>query len=406
MRQLKAEIICTGSELLNGKLNLYVPLFHERLSALGFGITREQCPGDGAADIAACMSDALKRADLVLVCGGLGPTFDDQTRQAAARALHRRLTYSKTCEKLLSAAYSLRVLPPNLADQCLLVGGAKAIENRNGSAFGEILREGRKIMILLPGPRSEWEPMFESFLASEIRKAFPGARRVDSVKFKIAGLGEPQAEALLRPVIKKYPEASFTILAGPYTVEFIASAPSGTGLLTKVRAACVRLLKEKLYGFGEDTLASAVGKAFSAAGRTISGAESCTGGLVSELLTDVPGSSLYFLGAAVTYSNFAKMAILGVRGSTIKKYGAVSPQCAAEMARGAAGRFGSDYGFAVTGIAGPDGGTPGKPVGLVHFAVAGRGKTRLFERRFRHSRRQIRACAANFILDELRKILK
>ncbi len=186
MRQLNAEIICTGSELLNGKLNLYVPLFHERLSALGFSITREQSPGDGAADIAACMADALKRADLVLVCGGLGPTFDDQTRQAAARALKKRLSYSKNCEKILSAAYSLRVLPPNLGNQCLLVSGAKAIENRNGSAFGEIIRQGRKMMILLPGPRAEWEPMFANALAAEIREAFPGARPVDSVKFKIA----------------------------------------------------------------------------------------------------------------------------------------------------------------------------------------------------------------------------
>ena len=406
MHALKAEMICTGSELLSGKLNLYVPLFHERLAGLGFRITREQSSGDDIGEISSCMAGALERSALVLVCGGLGPTFDDVTRQAAARTLKRRLVRSKACEKILSASFSLRVLPPNLSDQCLQVSGAESVENRNGTAFGEILREGRKMMILLPGPRGEWEPMFESSLNARIREAFPAAPAVDLVKFRIAGLSEPRAETLLRPVIRKFPGASFTILTGPGTVDFTASAPAAAGLLKKIKPFCAGILKEKLYGYGDETLALAAGKKLAAAGKTLSAAESCTGGLASGLLTSVPGCSRYFLGAAIAYSNSAKTGVLGVKASTLKKYGAVSAQCAREMALGAAKKFKSDYAFAVTGIAGPDGGTPDKPVGLVFFALAEGKRTIMFERRFRHSRAHIRACAANFILDELRKILE
>ena len=151
--RLKAEIICTGSELLGGKLNLYVPLFYERLAPLGFAITREQSCGDGLEDIASCMRGALSRADLVLVCGGLGPTFDDLTRAAAARVLGRSIYHSKECEGILRERYGARVRLPNLKDQCRLVAGAKYIRNDNGTAFGELLRKGRKLMVLLPGPR-------------------------------------------------------------------------------------------------------------------------------------------------------------------------------------------------------------------------------------------------------------
>jgi len=406
MEALKAEIICTGSELLNGRLNLYVPLFYERLAPLGFTITREQSSGDRLEDIASCMKDALRRADLVLVCGGLGPTFDDLTRQAAARALKRSIHRSKECEEILLRNYGLRAKLPNIKDQARLVAGAKRVDNSNGTAFGEILRKGRKMMVLLPGPRMEWEPMFENCLNAEIRAAFPGAPVVTAVKFKIAGLWEPQAEALLRPVMKKYPQASYTILAGPYTVDFIAAAPARTGLEEKINAAAGKILKDKIYGFGEETLASAAGKKLLAAGKTVSAAESCTGGLASELLTSVPGSSRYFLGGAVTYSNPAKMKLLGVKASTLKKHGAVSEQCAREMACGARELFKSDYAFSVTGIAGPDGGTPEKPVGLVHFAVAGKRGVRTFRHDFFKTRAYIRACAANFVLDELRKIIE
>ncbi|HCC47798.1 MAG TPA: hypothetical protein DEQ38_06735, partial [Elusimicrobia bacterium] len=169
MKTGRAELICTGSELLTGKLNLYAPLFHANLSALGFRIAREQCCGDSLEEIAEAVRAALKRSSLVIACGGLGPTFDDLTRQGAARALGRRLVYSKDCARILSFNYGLKKLPPNFRNQCLLLEGAKALENSRGTAFGQVLTRGRRMLVLLPGPRREWEPMFPNFLDEEIR---------------------------------------------------------------------------------------------------------------------------------------------------------------------------------------------------------------------------------------------
>lgn len=401
----KAEIVCTGSELLAGKLNLYVPLFHGRLAPLGFEITREQSSGDSLAEVRDCLAGALRRADLVLACGGLGPTFDDVTRQAAAAALGRRLVHSKACERILSFNYGLKRLPPNFKDQCLILEGAKTLENTNGTAFGQVLTRGRKMLVLLPGPRREWEPMFPNFLEEEIRAFFrrPGLRQV---KLHAAGLWETQAERLLRPVMRRHQDLRFTILAGPGTVDFIILGDDARGAVEKAAAACRRLLGANLYGEGEATPASALGARLKAAGRTAAGAESCTGGLAAELITDIPGSSAWFNGAAVVYSNAAKTKLLGVRPATLKKHGAVSPECARELAEGARRAFGSDYAYSVTGIAGPDGGSADKPVGLVYFGLAGGRGTRVFRRKFPGGRQFVRACAANFILDELRKVIK
>ena len=402
----RAEIVCTGSELLGGKLNLYVPLFSERLAPLGFTITREQSCGDGLPDIRDCLAGALKRADLVLACGGLGPTFDDLTRQAAAAALGRRLVYSKSCAQILAFNYGLKRLPPNFRNQCLLVEGAKPLENSNGTACGQVITRGGKMLVLLPGPRKEWEPMFGDFLNAEIGAFFKGRPPVTKLTLRIAGLWETQAEKLLRPVMRRFPRAACTILAGPGTVDFILSGNDSAGLITRAAAACRKALGARLYGEGEATLASAAGAKLLAAGRTLAAAESCTGGLAAQLITDVPGCSAYFLGGAVAYSNRAKMKLLGVSARTLKLRGAVSAECAREMAAGAKKVFGSDYAFSVTGIAGPGGGTEGKPAGLVYFGLTGPRGVKTFRRQFRGSRPLVRAGAANFILDELRKIIK
>lgn len=405
MKAGRAEIVCTGSELLAGKLNLYIPLFHEKLAPLGFVITREQCAGDTLAGVTDCLAGALRRADLVVACGGLGPTFDDVTRQAAAKALNRGLVHSKDCGRILSFNYGLRKLPPNFKDQCLLVEGAKALENTNGTAFGQVLTRGRKMLVLLPGPRREWEPMFPNFLEAEI-SGFFGRPPLRQVRLRAAGLWEPQAEKLLRPEMRRFRRLSFTILAGPGTVDFMITGDDRRGAVAKAAAACRRRLGRSLYGEGEGTLAAAVNAALLAAKKTVSCAESCTGGLAASLITDVPGSSACFPGGAVAYSNPVKEKLLGVRAATLKKHGAVSAQCAREMAAGARKVFGSSYAFSVTGIAGPDGGSAQKPVGLVYFGLAAGRGVKFFRKQFRGTRPFIRACAANFILNELRKIIK
>ena len=406
MKTRKAEIVCTGSELLAGKVNLYVPLFHERLSLLGFEIAREQSCGDGIASIKDCLAGALSRARLVIACGGLGPTFDDLTRQAAAKLLGRRLVYSETCSQILRHNYGLTVLPPNFKDQCLIVDGAKQLENANGTACGQVITEKGRMLVLLPGPRREWEPMFADFLDNEILGFFGSAAPVTQIKLRTAGLKEPEAEKRVKPAMARFPSLRFTILAGPGTADFIISGDDTRGLVSRAAAACGKLLGRSVYCRGGLTLAGAVGEKLKRAGRTLAGAESCTGGLVSQLITENAGSSDYFNGCAVTYSNGAKRALLGVNNSTLKKYGAVSGECAAEMAAGARKAFGSDYAYAVTGVAGPGGGTTAKPVGLVWFGLAGPGLKKVYSRNFRGERENVRAFAANFILDELRKVIK
>lgn len=413
MRFKKAELICTGSELLTAKVNSYAPLFAGKLAALGFRLTGERTVGDDEGAVGGAISRALREADLALTCGGLGPTFDDVTRQAASKTLGLKLGHSKYAERILKADYRLKKLPPNFRDQCLILDGAKMVENGNGTAFGQIVTEGRKMLVLLPGPLSEWSPMFDGFIADAIKEFFRiGEGTVGTRRLKIAGLWEVQTAKLLRPVMRRFRDADYTVLAGPYTTEFAFTVKGRDRRWTEARIsaiekACRLLLKDSVYGTGDDTLEDAVGRLLKAKGATVSAAESCTGGALGSALTDVPGSSDYFLGGAVAYSNRAKERLLGVRAGTIRRHGAVSPECAAEMALGAKKLFGTDYAAAVTGIAGPGGGTAEKPVGLVHFAVAGPGgKVRSFSRNFRHNRNFIKRCAVNAALDALRKIIQ
>jgi nicotinamide-nucleotide amidase len=409
----KAELICTGSELVSFKNNRYVPLFAARLRELGFRLFREHSVGDDRNAIAKLVHCGLGNADLVITCGGLGPTFDDLTRQGIARALGLKLVHSKYAAQILRARYGLNVLPPNLKDQCLILAGAKMVENANGSAFGQIITLGRKMLIVLPGPENEWKPMFDGFITDDIREFFRVREgNVRTMRLKIAGLWETQAEKMLKPVMRKFPAADCTILAGPDIAEFSFTVSGKTpgetaGRFSAMRAAAVKALGSNVYGAGEDTLEGVVGTLLKKKRRTLALAESCTGGAVADALTDVPGSSDYFIGGVTAYSNKTKERILGVKKKVLLAHGAVSAECAAAMAEGARRLFKTDYAAAVTGIAGPGGGTKEKPVGLVYFAVTGRNmKTRTFRRNFRNTRINIKRCSVNSILDALRKIIQ
>ncbi|MFA6433561.1 MAG: nicotinamide-nucleotide amidohydrolase family protein [Elusimicrobiales bacterium] len=409
----KAELICTGSELVSSKSNRYVPLFASRLRRLGFRIYREHSVGDDLKAIARLVTCGLNNADLVITCGGLGPTFDDLTRQGVAKALGRKLRYSKYAEQILKSDYRLHKLPPNFKDQCLIIDGAKMVENANGTAFGQVLTLGKKMIAVLPGPQSEWTPMFDAFMADEIKEFFKIKEgTIKTLRLKIAGLSEVAAEQLLAPVMRGFPNADYTVLAGADIVEFDFTVAGRTpdesgGRLARIENACRKILGGRIYGTGEATLEGTVGALLEKNKATLSTAESCTGGAIGDALTNVPGSSAYFMGGVVCYSNKAKETVLGVRRSILTKHGAVSAECAAEMAGRARRLFKTDYAVSVTGIAGPEGGTKEKPVGLVYFAVAGPGlKTRTFTRTFRRTRVQIKRCAVNFALDALRKIIQ
>jgi nicotinamide-nucleotide amidase len=257
--------------------------------------------------------------------------------------------------------------------------------------------------------------MFEGGLTADLKKFFslgPAAPR--RIKLKISGMGEAAAEKLLRPVMERFRWARYTILAGPGIAEFIITsgtdkkcgAEKTNGTIKEIERACRKIMGNRIYGTNADTLEAAAGARLKKAGLTLSCAESCTGGLLSSMITDIPGSSAYFKGAALTYSNSSKISLLKVRPETLREHGAVSEACAREMALGAKRVFASHYALAATGVAGPGGGTRKKPVGTVCFALAGPAETASFTRRFHGSRKFIKKCAANFALDELRKIIE
>ncbi|HOI42831.1 MAG TPA: nicotinamide-nucleotide amidohydrolase family protein [Elusimicrobiales bacterium] len=408
----EAELLCTGSELVSSRVNLYSPLFAARLRGLGVSLRAERSLRDDPVLITRSIREALASCPLVLTCGGLGPTFDDLTRRAAAAALGLRLRVSADCEAELRRRYSLKKLPPNLADQAIVLEGAEVLPNRNGTAFGQVIKRGDRMLVLLPGPLREWEPMFGDGLAERIASFFgtrPGT--VLSARLKAAGLREVQAEKLLKPVLRDFRGADFTILAGADEIEFAFTVTGRTPALAARRLAAVkkaarRALDGAVYSETGEGRHQALGRLLRARGATLALAESCTGGLVSKLMTDEAGSSDIFLGGITAYSNASKTRLLGVGPALLGRSGAVSAECAAAMARGARRVFGSDYAGAVTGIAGPAGGTPEKPAGTVFFGVCGPRGTSSHGAFFRGTREHIRLCSANRLLDLLSKIIE
>jgi nicotinamide-nucleotide amidase len=377
----KAALVCVGSELLAGQVNTHQAWLSVRLLRAGFEMIGEASVPDDVELIAAEMRLALEEADVVVVCGGLGPTFDDLTREAAAKTLGRGLSFD---EKLWSvilkrfARYHVRV-PDENKRQAMVIQDAEVLDNPNGSAPGQRLRSRGRTMILLPGPATEMYPMFEAVLPRLVkdhaRGVFPAAYTA-----RLSGVPESIADERLDAVRARWTKARFTILASGGEVAFHASSPERSA--AAARSARARLKRDILaavgefaYGEGDDTLESALGRRLKRKRLTLAAAESCSGGLLSFRVTSVPGSSAYFLGGVVSYSNGVKSKSLGVRGGILKKHGAVSEECAAALARGARRKLGADIGVSITGIAGPDGGTKEKPVGLVYVAVSGPGRS-------------------------------
>lgn len=410
MANARAFLIFTGTELVRGRLNSYTPLICAELEKLGVSVCGETTLPDYENAVARAIKTALGLADIVLVTGGLGPTFDDITRQAAARAVGEKLVLSPELLRGLKVRFAKlrREMPPTNARQALLIRGARALPNPAGTAPGQALRLGGKLLLLQPGPLAEWRPMFKRYIAPEIKRAFRLRGAPPRVDISIGDTAESAAAEALAPVMERFPDAEYTILASPGTVRFLA-APGGktpAKAAAQIRRMCRAALGGAVFGEGGATLSGALGAALEKRGQTLALAESCTGGLAASMITDRPGSSRYFPGGIVAYSNEAKIKFLGVRRATIKKHGAVSAQCALEMAAGARAAFGADWGLAITGIAGPGGGTRQKPVGLVYIAAAGPGgKSAAQERRFCSSRENNKLYSAAAALNLLRKMI-
>lgn len=417
IRVPRAYLVCVGSELLAGQLNTHQAWLSTRLRRAGFDVAGESSVPDSVAAITAALRRALGAADAVVVCGGLGPTFDDLTREAAAAALGRRIRFDpKLWRVILKRFARYRVaVPEENKRQAEVIDGAEVLANESGSAPGQRLEfrwtDGRpRSLILLPGPYSEMSPIFERVLP---RLASRHARGMGSASFtaRLVGVTESVADEKLDPVRALFPSASFTILASGGEVSFHATlrAPTPAAArkeLAALRSATLSAVGRWCYGEGDATLEAVVGRTLERRGLTMAVAESCTGGLLGGRLTSVPGSSAWFRGGVVAYDNAVKTKLLGVSARLLGKFGAVSPECAAAMARGARLTTGADVGVAVTGIAGPDGGTKAKPVGLVHVAVSGPGLA-LRERRLdiHGPREAVRARATGGALALLKETL-
>jgi nicotinamide-nucleotide amidase len=412
----RAEIIAVGSELLMPpRLDTNSLTITDRLNALGIPVMAKAIAGDRVDDVAALAGAAVDRADLVILTGGLGPTDDDVTRDAAARVLGRTMVEDPAIVEKLKARFASRGLemPAINRRQAMVLDGAVVLDNPNGTAPGQWVTHDRGVLVLLPGPPRELGPMLER-LAQGPLGARAGDLRLLKRSVFITGMTESHAEEALLPCYERWRGGALpidaTILATPGQIELhLVVRGRETEAQPRLDAAVAdvqRALGERVFSTSGERLEAVVGARLAARGWRIALAESCTGGLVSSRLTDVAGSSAYVELGVVAYSNAAKVALLGVPVALIETHGAVSEPVAVAMAEGVRARAGAEIGVGLTGIAGPGGGTPEKPVGMVAIAVAIAGAaTRVRTFRFPGGRAQVKFFASQSALDMVRRTL-
>jgi nicotinamide-nucleotide amidase len=372
-----AETITVGSELTRGlSVDTHSALLARALSECGLRVRFQTSVGDVLEEIREAVACALKRADCVIVTGGLGPTLDDLTREGVAAATDRKLVANEGLWREIEARFSAagRVPTDNNRSQAMLLEGAAALPNPNGTAPGFRLELDGRVLFALPGPPRELEPMLQAQVLPWLRerRAVHTRRRV----LKVYGLGESAVDSALRHLVPAGDTTSLALLATGHHVEVILSAADASGAAAEqkvegLEAAALEILGERVYSMDGRDLAEVVIGLLKEQRLTLAVAESCTGGGLAAQLCGVPGASEVFWGGMVCYTNELKELLLDVPPFVIKKAGAVSKDCALAMAVGLARKLDADYSLAVTGIAGPDGGSEEKPVGTVHFALAG-----------------------------------
>jgi nicotinamide-nucleotide amidase len=407
----RVELLCVGTELLMGKLNTHGAYFSALLEDLGLPLARETTVSDDPREMELLFRETWKRADVVVVTGGLGPTFDDLTRDVWAKVCRRPLVFRPEIAAVIAERFRRRgtPLPPANLRQAYLIQGARELENANGTAPGQLLEAGRKTLILLPGPGREMKPMAERHVVPFLKEHFSGSSRRTKM-WRIFGMPESIVDQQLRGMFTSREGVSWGILAqdGVVDVKMTVSGPDDMRVEKILSSWDARMRKKfgvVIFGNGGDTLESVVGDLLRRAGKTVSVAESCTGGGLAQKFTSVPGSSAYFWGGAVTYANDAKVNLVSVKKKTVRRFGAVSAETAAEMAENMRRQSGTDYAISITGIAGPSGGSPQKPVGLTYIGLADPDKTRVYEKKLLGDRALIRSQASLWALDSLRRDL-
>lgn len=409
---MRAEILSIGTELLLGQITDTNAVFlAQRLAEIGIPLFYEATVGDNPARLAAVLRIALERSDLVICTGGLGPTEDDITAAGIAEAFGAPLEVNETAKATIEAFFAKlnRPLTANQVKQAMLPRGAIMAPNPTGTAPGFILEQHGKIAIAFPGPPNEMHPMWRETVGPYLQAR--SGQVIFSRTLRFAGIGEGALEMELKDLIA----AQQAVTIAPYaklgevhirlTTRAVSEAEALALILpvvAKVRARVGRFL----YGIDEETLEEVVGRMLRAAGQTLAVAESCTGGLLGGRLTNIPGSSDYFLGGVISYSNALKEGLLGVPAATLEEHGAVSAETARAMAEGLRRATGASVGVSITGIAGPGGGTPEKPVGLVFIGVAATGAaTHAWRYEMWGDRPTVRARAVQQALVLLRDVL-
>lgn len=413
---MNAEIIAVGSELLTPhRMDTNSLYLTEQLNLLGVDVIFKSIVGDDRKRLVAASQHALFRSDIVIFSGGLGPTEDDLTRDAVAEALGVGLRRDPEVLSRLEQRFAERgwKMAPNNAKQADIIDGATVLPNANGTAPGQWLSgefDGREhIIVLLPGPPHELKPLFENEVRERLRAKVPPAHLFTRT-LRVAMLGESAVDARVAPIYKRYPDVETTILAGAGEIELHFKTSATTIDAAQARADEVAGLVEDelddaVYSRNGESLEQIVSYWLQMRNATVAVAESCTGGLLAERITSVSGSSRYFLGGAVVYSNQLKTELAGVPVEMIHRHGAVSREVAAALAEGIRYRCESTLGVGVTGVAGPSGGTPEKPVGLVFHAVASDSGTEVIQRNFAGDRKRIRRFASTMALDMVRRKL-
>ncbi|MHC4488459.1 MAG: competence/damage-inducible protein A [Planctomycetota bacterium] len=405
----KASIISIGNELLSGQtVSTNASYLGERLLSVGIPVVSSYTVGDDIDAIVRSFNLASTGAELVLATGGLGPTDDDLTRQALAEFLGVELQLQNELLQKIQNFFTNRNLQMSAKNkiQAYIPAGAKALVNSLGTAPGIMAEVNSKLLVVLPGVPSEMEQMFEESVLPELRR-FAGTQAVVVRKLRCFGTGESNIAELLGPLMQRgrNPLINCTAKHGVITLTINASAEdknTARQMAEKDKKFLHNRLGELVYGTEEQTLAEVVGEKLSQKKKTIAVAESCTGGCLAKLLTDIPGASGYFTYGWVTYSNGAKTSELGVEADLIEKYGAVSEQVACAMAQGARKKARTDFAIGITGIAGPSGATEQKPVGLVYISVDFGNECETKRCLFSHDRAFIRLRAAQTALNMLR----
>ncbi len=408
-----AEIIAIGSELLTPqRIDTNSLIVTEHLNLLGAEVVIKEVIGDDRERLARTIRTAVERSDVVILIGGLGPTEDDLTREAAAAALGRKLLLNLEQESILITRFRQinRPMAKNNIKQAYLIEGAQAMPNPFGTAPGQFLSTSRGALALLPGPPRELKAMVENELVPRLRPVLP-LEVIRVRNFRITGIGESDLDTLIAPIYTKYTNPVTTVLSSPGDLFVHLRARADTAaaadaLLREVGNPIAEVLGERVYSENRDeSLELVIGRLLRKQHSTVATAESCTGGMVAARLTDHGGSSDFFIGGYVTYSDAQKREILGVPKEVIDQHTAVSEPVATAMAEGARKRSGATYGISTTGYAGPDGGTDFNPVGTVFVGLSGPKGTQVIRVRYGADRYRVRALATQAALDLLRRTL-